>query len=277
MTAINFKTNRPAALASQALAATLLIVAAPAHAQVSISPGSTWALGGGTLDHGCTALQVGGTAQVDGGQWTGMTDVSLTTPSGTLHGGSGVLALSGQFGGGAGFVPGTGTVRMGDGCGSAGAGIGAATGFYTLEVATAQGRTLTLPAGAAVSIAHRLALTGAPGQLLRLRSSSPGQAAITALQPGASQSVAYVQVSDNHATAQPIAPGPAAQYQSVQGGNVQQWFAGAGNNPGSPGGAVPVPALGPWGVPVLGALLAGLAGWRRWGVALFLGSRRGQG
>lgn len=261
--AMGFKLNRPAALGSKALAATLLIACTIASAQIAISPGSTWALGGGTLDHGCTALQVGGTAQVDGGQWTGMTDVALTSASGTLHGGSGVLALSGQFGGGAGFVPGTGTVRMGDGCGSAGASIGAATSFYTFEATTAQGRTLTLPAGAAVSIAQRLALNGAPGQLLRVRSSSPGQAAITALQPGASQSVAYVDVADNHATAQPIAPGPAAQYQSVQGGNVQQWFAGTGgNNPGTPGGAVPVPVLGPWGAPLLGALLAGVAGSR---------------
>ncbi len=255
------KPNRPAALVHPALAAIFLAATTSTHAQIAISAGSAWVLGGGTLDQGCTALHVGGTAQVGGGQWTGITDVAV---GGMLHGGNGLLALSGQFGGGGGFAPGTGRVRIADGCGSTAASITAATSFYTLEVATAQGRTLTLPAGATQTIAHRLALGGAAGQWLRLRSSNPGQAALTALLPGASQAIAYVDVADNHATAQPIAPGPAAQYQSVQGSNVQQWFASAGGSPGDPGHpgtAVPVPVLGPWGVPLLGALLGAL-GWR---------------
>ena len=36
---------------------------------------------------------------------------------------------------------------------------------------------------------------------------------------------------------------------------------GSPGDPGHPGTAVPVPALGPWGVPLLGALLGAL-GWR---------------
>jgi len=252
----------PLTLLEHALAATFLIAAAtPAQAQVSIGAGGSVALGGGTLAQDCTALQVDGTAQVQGGQWTGIANAAIGA-GGALHGGSGTLQLAGQFAGGAGFAPGTGTVRFADGCGLAGAGIGAGTSFYTLDVATAQGRTLTLPAGATQTVQHRLVLAGAAGQPLRVRSSTAGAAAFTALQPGASQSVAFVDVADNHATAQVIAPGTAAQYQSTQGGNVQQWFVAANNN-GGYGTPTAIPTLGHGALALLSALLGAWALWRR--------------
>ena len=245
--------TRPPAPVRQALAALLFAAAAPALAQIDVSAGSSLALGSGTLEQGCTVLNVNGTVQVDGGQWRGITHLAIGT-GGTLHAGSGTLALAGQFSGGTGFVPGTGTVRIADGCDLAAAGIQTATSFHTLDVNTAQGRTLTLPAAATQAIAHRLALAGGPGALLRLRSSAPGSAAYTALLPGASQSVAYVDVADNHATAQPIAPGPAANYHSVQGSNVQRWFGT------SDGHAALVPTLGHLGLALMAALLCAF-GW----------------
>lgn len=217
-----------------ALAVLLFAAAPPAFAQISLEAGASLALGNGTLDHGCTALEINGTAQVQGGQWNGISHVVIGA-GGSLHGGTGTVALAGQFSGGAGFTPGTGTVRIADGCNATSASIQNATHFHTLEATTTQGRTLTLPSDAAQTIAHRLVLNGAAGQLLRIRASTPGIAAFTALAQGASQSVAYVDVVDNHATAQVIAPGPAANYHSVQGSNVQRWFGdGEGWEPATP-------------------------------------------
>lgn len=253
-----FHLSSPPARIRPALAVLLLASALPASAQMHIGAGSSVALGGGSIEHGCTALHVDGTAQVQGGQWTGITEVSI---NGTLHGGSGTLALAGQFAGGAGFTPETGTVRITDGCGLAAASIEAATSFHTLEVNTAQNRILTLPSTITQTIAHHLVLNGVAGQLLRLRASVQGQAAFAALLLGASQSVAYVDVADNHATAQVIAPGPAANYHSVQGSNVQRWFDdGEGSEPATPR---LVPTLNHAVLALLAALFAITAAFRR--------------
>jgi len=67
-------------------------------------------------------------------------------------------------------------------------------------------------------------------------------------------------VADNHATAQVIAPGTAAQYQSTQGGNVQQWFVAANNNGGGGGGTpTAIPTLGHAALALLSILLGALA------------------
>ena len=65
---------------------------------------------------------------------------------------------------------------------------------------------------------------------------------------------------DDKASGATIAPGPAASFQSVDGGNLTNWFVNAviGNG----GAPVPAPALDRLAALLLAALLAGLA-WRR--------------
>ena len=80
------------------------------------------------------------------------------------------------------------------------------------------------PAGQTQAVAHALAFTGAAGALVTIRSNSAGAAGNLALAGGATQTIDYVDVADNHATVQPIAPGPAASFHSVKGSNSNGWF-----------------------------------------------------
>jgi Protein of unknown function (DUF1566) len=201
----------------------LTLVAAPATAQITVPAGTMVNLGGATLSAACADMNVAGLLAVGSGQLAGARAM-VVAGGGTLDGGSGVVGLSGNFSQSGNFVAGTGAVQIVDGCATSASTFTGISSFYGFSIATAIGRSLVFPAGQTQSVAHALSLTGAAGALVTIRSSSAGTAGNLALANGATQTIDYVDVADNHATVQPIGPGIAATYHSVKGSNSNGWF-----------------------------------------------------
>ena len=82
-----------------------------------------------------------------------------------------------------------------------------------------------LEAAATQTVLDALKLLGSAGNLLILRSSTPGQQAFLKLQPGGSQTIDYVDVADNGATGQTLAAGG----NSTDSGNTTNWSFGTSN------------------------------------------------
>ena len=189
-----------------------------------------------------------GQLAIDQGVYSGVNHLGIGA-TGQLDGGSGVLSLSGDF-----ANAGTGEVRSVDGCGATRSTFTGANTFSRLWVSTTTGRVLVLPSGFTQTVQAALTLNGAPGNLLPVRSTTPGTAASLNLLPGATQAIAHVDVADNRATGQVIDPGTLASFNPVMRSNVSNWFVTA---VGPGGGAVtPVPTLGLWGMGLLGLLTA---------------------
>jgi Protein of unknown function (DUF1566) len=201
----------------------LALVATPAPAQVTVPAGTVLNLGGATLNAACADINVAGSLAMGSGQLAGARDV-VVAGGGALDGGSGSVGLSGNFSQSGNFVGGTGAVQIVDGCATSTSTFTGTSSFYGFSTATATGRSLVFPAGQTQSVAHALSLTGIAGALVTIRSSSAGAAANFALAGGATQTIDYVDVADNHAAVQPIAPGPAASFHSVKGSNSNGWF-----------------------------------------------------
>ena len=201
----------------------LALVAAPSAAQVTVPAGTVVNLGGAMLNVSCADVSVAGTLATGTGQLAGARDV-VVAGGGTLDGGSGVVALSRNFTQSGTFVAGTGTVQVGDGCAADDQHVYRHGRFYGFSTTTATGHSLMFPAGQTQTVAHALALTGAAGALVTIRSSSAGTAGNLALALSATQTIGYVDVADNHATVQPIGPGSAATFHSVKGSNSDGWF-----------------------------------------------------
>lgn len=197
-----------------------------AHAQIVVPAGAALQLAGATLDAGCTDVAIGGSIAIGSGRLAGARNVAVAG-GGALDGGSGLIGLSGDFGTAGTFVPATGTVQVGDGCGAATSTFSAAGQFYNLSAGTATGHGLVFAASLTQSVSHALSLAGASGALLTVRSNAPGTAANLALAAGATQSVTYVDVADNHATVQAIGPGGPAPFHSIKGPNSDGWFMSA--------------------------------------------------
>jgi hypothetical protein len=211
---------------SSRLAATLLLAllatSGRAHATVTVGAGSRIDFGDTRVDFGCSDLAVGGSASVGAAQLVGIDSVVVDAGA-TLAGGSGSLALSGDFAVAGGFDPGTGAVAIGDGCGNTASLIGGSQRFSRLAITTTTARQLTLTAGATTHVGPGpLTLTGSAGNLLKIRSSAAGQPAFIDL--AGSQSIAYVDVADNTAIGATLAPGLPAASHSVNSGNVYNWF-----------------------------------------------------
>lgn len=235
--------------------AAAVAIAAPVAAQVVVGAGSSVDLGTGTLSAGCGDLQVAGTLQLTQGQAQGVRAVSITA-GGVLDGGSGNLSWSGDWTDLGQLQAGTSSAAWVDGCGVTSATANAASEqFHALALSTATGREIRFTSGQTTAVATAFSASGAPGNLLRIRSTTPGAAAFLAVAPGATQSLAAIDVADNHATGQPLGfPGPASNYGSLKGSNSNGWFELAA--------VVAIPALSALGLALLAVALAGLA-WRR--------------
>jgi hypothetical protein len=219
-------------IASSAQAGTLLV-----------GSGATVDLGTGSLALGCADLDVAGTFSAGGVGFTQGRDVAIAT-SGTLHGNSATLELSGDWDNQGSFVAGTSSVRMVDGCGLLSAVVSGKSSFYNLDIGTSSAKQIRFEAETTQWIANLLAFGGAPGSLLQIRSTVDGTAARLEVQ--GSSSATYVDVQDNDASSgNPIALGS----DSVKGPNTPGWQLSA-----------VIPLLPPL---ALGALALGLAGWGR--------------
>ena len=232
-----------------------------AHADMNIGAGASMSLGDGALDLGCSQLVTAGSTSGSSGAFEGIANV-LILPGGSLSPGSSQLMLGGDFSDAGLFTPGTGVVSIVDACGSGTSSVSGATNFYDFVATTAIGKRLVFPANQTQGIAHALTLQGVSGNLLQVASSLAGQQALLNVSAAAAQSVAYVNARDDKASGATIAPGSAANYHSVDAGDLTNWFGSSVTGPG--GGAIPVaaPSLGPVGRL---ALLAGVlwAVWRR--------------
>ncbi|HKI85765.1 MAG TPA: hypothetical protein VKA53_03370 [Thermoanaerobaculia bacterium] len=225
--------RRPASLAGMLF---VLLSSSLFAAGISIGSGSSMSLGSGTVDLGCGNLAI--------------------ASGGTLSGDQGTLRLAGNWSGGSGFSPGTSHVSIVDGCATPETSMVSGNNtFFNLSAQTNDGKTLVFDAGSVQTIQNSVSLSGSNGNLLTIRSTSPGSAADLDLAPGGTQVVDYVDVADNHATGQPLAPGPPIAYHSIDSGNTTGWFITATS----------IPALGSLGFAILLALLGflGLRALRR--------------
>lgn len=217
--------------------AMLVMFAEHAFAAITVGAGSSLQFADSTVDLGCSDLTVAGTASATAATIRAIANVNL---SGNLSPGASQISLGGNFTDSGSFVPGTGRVAIVDACGNGTSQVSGATSFYDLAVITALGKQWVLPAGVTQTVAHALTLQGAAGNLLQVSSSAAGQRALLALGAGTSQTIAYVNARDNNASGATIAPGQPAQYQSIDGGNLVNWFASAVTG----AAAVPAPMLG---------------------------------
>lgn len=231
------------------IAACLLLAAAPSWAGISVGSGGSISLGQGALDLGGGNLIIDGQFDLGGGAASAIGDVVIT---GALDGGSGSISLRGDWVNGGSFDAGTGQVSMIDDAGGISLLMGTST-FNALSLTSSAGGSFVLESGLTQRVTNALTIQGASGQPVQIRSSSPPQVAQLVLDPGGSQNIAFVGVSDVHATGQNLAPDQTNQGGS---GNDFGWF-GAGLE------AFPVPALSLGGLALLILALFGVAFFRR--------------
>ena len=207
-----------------------LTLGSPAFAQVSVPLGGSINVpAGGSMNLGCTALNVQGAFNVNSGQVSNTGNVSIGV-GGNLNGGQGTLSVSGNWNNSGTFVAGTGSVIFTDGCAVGPLQITGTTVFNNLTLASTNGRTFVIPAGANITVNGTLTLQGTSGQPIALVSSS-GQLAVINLGPSAQVNQNFVNVN----------------------GTVQI-------------GAVPsvqgIPTLSEFGLIILSLLMAGSALWQ---------------
>lgn len=243
--------------AAACIAILCLTLTPPAQAQLTVGTGGSVDLGGGSANLGCTDLVVNGAMHIGNATLASVRNVDF---AGTLDGGSGSLLFSGDWNPGGNFLAGTGTVTNQDGCSISTSRIGGNGNFYTFIAIATTPRRLVFASGTTQTIVHELGLVGHAGALLTLRSDTQGQFASLALANGAAQNIGYVDVADNKAIGQPLAPGTPAQYNSIDSGNTQGWFSKFVDPVAK---VVPTPTLSIWGLLILAALSVGIGLRRR--------------
>lgn len=242
-----------AAKAVTLLGCVLLATAAQdAAAAIVIGEGSSVDFADNTVDLGCSNLTIAGSATASAASFTSVADLQL---GGSFAPGASQISLGGNFSNAGSFVPGSSQVAIIDACGGGTSQLSGATSFYDFVVATSAGKQVLFPAAVTQSVEHSLTLQGAPGHLLNVASTAAGQQGVLALANGAAQTIDYVNARDNRASVAHIAPGPPAQFHSVDGGNLVNWFLGSSGN----GALASAPALGAGRWILMAALLLAAA------------------
>ena len=121
-------------LAAWCVGAILACVAGAVPADYIIAANSTTTLNGGALNLSCTDLIVAGTLNLDSGAILNARNVTVQ-PGGVVQGGSGFIALSGNWTISASgqFIAGTADVRFDDGCVPGPSLISGNTTFYSVH------------------------------------------------------------------------------------------------------------------------------------------------
>ncbi|HVN37470.1 MAG TPA: hypothetical protein VMW19_04765 [Myxococcota bacterium] len=159
-----------------------LVGAAPALAgNVTVGAGSSLDLGTGSLALGCADLDVLGTLTAGTVGFTQGRDVTVT-PSGVMNGNSATLQLSGDWDNTGSFVPGTSSVRITDGCGLLSDVVNGSTTFHDFQLSSTSGKQVSFAAGSTQTVAGAFTVSGATGNLLKLRSSVGGTVAFVNVQ-----------------------------------------------------------------------------------------------
>ena len=234
-------------LAGLALGASVIALgfALPAFAaNLTVGTGSTLDLGTGSLSLGCADLDVAGTLTAGSVGFSGARDVAIA-PSGLVNAGSATLTLAGDWDNAGTFNAGTSTVLMLDGCALSSGVVTGNTSFANLSINTTSAKLVRFAAGSTQTVTN-LALLGASGNLLQLRSTVGGSPAFLDVQGSSSSS--FIDVDDIDATA---GNGIAVGWNSLKGPNTPGWLFGAA-----------APLLGPLGLGALALLL--LTTGQRW-------------
>ena len=228
-----------------AATAILLGVSAPASAgNVTVGAGSTLDLGSGSLALGCADLDVTGTLIAGSVGFSAARDVSIA-PSGIVNAGSATLTLASAWDNAGTFNAGTSTVQMVDGCALSSGVVVGSTSFANLAISTTSAKLVSFTAGSTQTVTGLLSLLGAAGNLLQIRSTLSGSAALLNV---ASSTASFVNVDDIDAQ-----PGNdiSLPTNSVKGSNTPGWLQG-----------IVVPMLAPVALALLALLL--LASGQRW-------------
>jgi len=192
----------------------------PAGAQLTVGAGATVNLGTGTLDLGCQSLSAAGIFGVGGGTLNQALDVTIPV-GGTLNGETGTLNVGGDWDNSGTFNAGSGTVNFVDDCSQTLATISGDSTFSTLNLNTTSGKTYELASGSTQTVSGSISLTG-DSTLNRLVLRSTTGSSEASFNVTGSQNIAFVDVTDNHATGDTMTAGPG----SVDGGNTDGWFIG---------------------------------------------------
>ena len=241
--------TRVGPLGALVLAAWFLI-AYPVSAQlISLGPGANLSLGAGTIRIGCGDLVIAGNVSVDTGSFQSIRDVDLA--GGSLLGGSGAITLSGDWLNSGSFDPGTGIVSIVDGCATSVSRMTGNSTFYSFNASTGTGRRLEPRAGSTQTFVNSLSLIGSPPDYLVIGTDQSGSQAFFQLDVAVGQTISGGDVRDNNAQGgqtiaqggQTIAPGPPGDFNSLDSGNIQNWFIRALEYI-HPVDILPLPALG---------------------------------
>lgn len=236
-------------LAPAALAAGLLCFSLSASAAtLNVGVGSTFDAGTGTLAMNCGDVSVAGNLRGGSALFEDSRDFTIQ-PGGLVNGQSATFEIMGDWTNGGLFTPDTSTVNFLDGCLRTSATISGDTTFYEMNLVTTSGKTYFFEAGSAQIVLNFLRVIGAPGNLLTIRSTSAGVAALIDLV--GDQLVNYVDVQDNHAIGEIIGPAPPDVFNSIKGTNSNGWFV-----------RIVIPTLSVWGMLVFVLLMLGVT-WRR--------------
>lgn len=232
------------------------VVAAPAHADLTVPAGGLVTLGPGIVDLACTDLVVAGTLQINGGALKNVRNVSIQ-PGGVVSGGTGLIEVAGNWSNAGTFAAGTGGVNFRELCGAGAATISGNTAFNRASFVTTSGRNYVFAAGSTQTVKSVLEISGTVTNPIQFRSSAPGQVAFINLLIGGTQLIQHVGVTDVWATGEWLAP-----FQSNEGGggNAHRWF-GTPSGPGTGSAGKAIPTLDTAALAVLAALLAAAGAW----------------
>jgi hypothetical protein len=237
-------------LVAGAIAGAALVAARPARADLVVPANATVNLASGSLDLACTDVVVAGTLQVASASILNARHVTILA-GGAIDGGSGSIALGGNWSNAGQFVAGTSAVRFRDLCSLTAATVAGSTTFSTASFVTATGRNFVFEVGSTQTINALLEIAGTAALPIQFRSAVPGQVAYVNLVPSGTQQIQHVGVTDVWATGQWLAPNLTNE---GGGGNANRWF--------GQGAATPIPTLAETMLAVLAALLAAIGAWR---------------
>jgi hypothetical protein len=210
------------------------MAAQPLHAQIHVPAGARVQVGDGALQAGGLDLTVSGGFLVATGQVLGLRHVAIS-PGGLISGGTGMLRLAGDWRNDGSFVRGSSLIDFVDGAGLTEATISGSSQFSRLSFVSAQGKRYRFAVGTEQRIDTSLRIRGTSAIAIQIASTQAGQIARINLATAGTQDMAFIGVSDVHASGQPLAP-----LLTNQGGtgNDRGWF---GNPPD--GVARPIPSL----------------------------------
>ncbi len=189
-------------------------------ASINVGSGSFVDFGGAVVNHPDLSLENNGEVLLTS------TMILLNSfsnqASGVIDVSSSVLSVFGDWENSGDFVGAGATVNLIDG--NPVSRVSGDTVFHELLISTTVGKTITFESGSQTTVLNNLLLSGVNNNLLVINSDMAGEEALLSLDRNASQTIEFVDVTDNFATNQVIAPGEPSAYDSIQGNNVRGWF-----------------------------------------------------